>query len=129
MFTGQAGVFVVVVDIKQFMNNTRHTLTFNVSYEIKGDVLNSTLIANLGKFIIDSKTLYSTSLDIIQFEQEQYRNLLAITSTSQVTASVNITFYSNERIEDFLVKILNFDIVKSREDADAEIPIVSILNQ
>lgn len=126
MYACEAGVFVVVADIIQFVSDVNHTITFNVSYEIEGKLMNSKLIANIGQFEIDSKLIYSSQLDVNQFSLEKYRNLLAITSTSEMIVSLDISLEENERIENFFVKALNFEIIKSHEDIGVEQPSVSM---
>lgn len=119
LFCDEAGVFMMTMEISQFIHEFNCKLFFNITYEVKGKLLDAKLGMNAGYYEFNSNKIFSNDLEVTQWELEKYKNLLAITSTSYVT-TINLFFkeyMDDKKIENFFVRELKFKILKVADDA------------
>jgi hypothetical protein len=129
LYSEEAAVFVVLVDLVQFIHKNDNEIKFDVAYEVKGSHTNAKLKINVGHFIVNSKSIYGLELDVINWEFEKYKNLLAITSVSHF-ASFDISFKTlvhDNKIEDFFVKKLKFLILRTKKDQEYMQVLLSVI--
>ena len=111
MFCFEAGVLVITMDISQFVHEMNHSMTFHISYTIKNEIEDSKLIVNSGHTVLSFKTIYGNYLDITKSSKEIYKNLLAITSVSDILR-LNIHIEGeNEEVLNFLIDELKFELL------------------
>lgn len=110
MLSLEAGVIILSMDISQFIFSIEHKIKLHISYLVKGELEDSKLVINIGNLTISSESIYSNDLDIIQFKDESYKNLLALTSVSE---SINIRIFMRESLEKLIdfFKSLKFEVL------------------
>ncbi|CRL06903.1 CLUMA_CG019588, isoform A [Clunio marinus] len=112
----QAAVFVVVIDIIEFINQMIHKLQFFISYEIKFEERNARMLLEAGEIDVNSKTLYEGESRTIS-RSEVYKDLLAISSTSSMLL-LTVKFQKQPKIkfQNFLKESLKFSQLQDDED-------------
>lgn len=109
LHTNQAGVFVVVIDVMQFMNCKIQKLKFLVSYEIKSENKTAELTMNAGKIEVDASTIYGSESEIGSGKLEIYKDLLAVTSVAtMVEMNVKFEKIPKAKFQEFMTTTLKF---------------------
>lgn len=120
MFSLEAGVLVITMDISQFIHEMNHSMTFHISYTIKNEFEDSKLVVNSGHTFLSSETIYGNHLDITKWTKEIYKNLLAITSVSDFLR-LNIDIPGEyEEVLNFLIDELKFDLLSDSIERGSE---------
>jgi hypothetical protein len=126
----ESGVFVVTIILDEFINASEHNFEFFITYTVDENSSESDLIMNAGELSIDANKIYSTELDVVEWTYDKYKNLLAITSTSEfhkISIQFKEPLHVSKGIENFLVKSLKFEVLKVNSDRDKEQPEVKKL--
>lgn len=95
-------------------------MTFHVSYTIKNKYEDSRLIVNIGHTVLSSEAIYSNHLSITQWTNEAYKNLLAITSVSDLIRLKIFIRDSHEKVLKFLIDELNFELLSDSVEKSSD---------
>lgn len=109
MHTNQAGVFVVVIDVMQFMNSKIEKLKFLVFYEIKCEKRTAELTLDAGEIDVEASTIYGNESEISSGKLEIYKDLLAVTSVAtMVEMNVKFEKIPKTKFHEFMTTTLKF---------------------
>ena len=147
MHTDQPAIFVTVCNVIQFIDKPAHKIKFFVLYEVKSEIMTAKMTLDAGEMIVDYKTICENESQIINWKtngtkflllefhktskllcsSSVYRNLLAVTSTSDmVQLTVKFEKPPKLQIQDFLKLTLGFSqLTYEDNDVDTKTPDVS----
>jgi hypothetical protein len=117
LHSNQAAVFVCSIDVIHFIDSWIKSIKFFVSYEIRGDDSTARMTLNAGEVDIDANTIYGAESEVNGKNGETYRDLLAVTVTSDMV-EVTVKFEKPPKVEfqEFLKTNLRFTQLTSDED-------------
>lgn len=108
----QAGVLIITLDVCQFTCSMTHRISLLISYSVMDDIENSRLANNVAEFTLTSESIYSCDLNIMEWQDHVFKNILALTSVSECETFKLDIRDGTEKFLDLLAEF-NMDIVKS----------------
>jgi hypothetical protein len=117
----ETGVLIIAFDISQFIFALMHSITVHLSFTIKDEMESvSRLMYDIADFALPSNSIHSTELSVIEWKEQIFRNVLALTSVSE---EISIRIFLRDNIQnfmEFLVDQLNMEIVNESSLAEID---------
>jgi hypothetical protein len=109
LHTNQAGIFVVVVNVVEFVDLWIQKLKFFISFEVKSENVTAKMTMDAGEIKVDASTICGSESEISNGKLEIYKDLLAVTSAStMVQMTVNFEKPSKLKFHEFMNTTLKF---------------------